>query len=179
MARFRHIWYTGGSEADAVKYLRGFAGAAVYVFGVTALASPPQAGLQLDVAVIDQTKLAVAGVRVELQARPAASLIAITDDEGHASFPGLGPGDYRIFVAHKGFETVRHDIRPAHGVAPKVELTLVPESEKSKIEVTAELTPVEAGATQATSIAGRLAKELPNRPATVADALPLVPGVVR
>ncbi len=38
---------------------------------------------------------------------------------------------------------------------------------------------MEQGSSPPASVSGQLAKELPTRPATVADALPLVPGVVR
>jgi hypothetical protein len=160
--------------------LRGFAGAAFWLYGVTALASPPQAGLQLDVAVVDQSKLAVPGVRVELQSPPAPPVIATTDEDGRASFPGLEPGKYRIFIAQSGFESIHRDVTMARdGVASRLELVLTPAVEKTKIEVTAEATAVETGATQATTVSGKLAKEMPDKPATVADALPLVPGVVR
>ena len=39
--------------------------------------------------------------------------------------------------------------------------------------------PVEAGASTPSTLAGQTARELPGRPATVADALPMLPGVVR
>src|SRR5215471_1398768 len=179
MARFRPIWYIRGSEAGRVKYLRGFAGAAALLYGVSALASPPQAGLQLEIAVIDQSKLAVPGVRVELQSPPAPAIIAITEEHGHASFAGLEPGIYRILIAQPGFEKINRQIRVAGGVAPRLEFTLTPAVERTKVEVTAEATPVETGASPPASVSGQLAKETPGKPATVADALPLVPGVVR
>jgi hypothetical protein len=163
-----------------VKHLRGFAGAVFLLFGVTAPASPPQAGVQLDVAVIDQSKLAVPGVRIELQAPPDPALAVTTDEDGRASFPGLQPGKYRIVIAPPGFETIERELNVTRdGVAPRLTLMLTPAVEKTKIEVTADLTAVEAGATQASAVSGKLAREMPNRPATVADALPLIPGVVR
>jgi hypothetical protein len=143
---------------------------------VTALAGPPQDGLQIDVAVFDQSKLAVPAVRVTLQPPPLA---VSTDENGIASFRGLNPGNYRISVALKGFQSIERDISLTAGPPVRIELTLVPTIEHTKIDVTAEATPVEQGATQPVSVSGQVAKELPSRPATVADALPLIPGVVR
>jgi hypothetical protein len=160
-----------------VKDLRGFAAAAI-VFGAAALASPPQDGLKLEVTVYDQSRLAVPGVRVELQAPPATPISTTTNDEGRAVFPGLASGKYRISIAQPGFEAVDRAIEfPLAG--NRVDVTLIPAAEHTKVEVTAQATPVEQGATQATSVSGKLAKDLPDRPATVSDALPLVPGVVR
>jgi hypothetical protein len=160
--------------------LRGFAGAAFLLYGVTALAGPPQAGVQLDVAVMDQSKLAVPGVRVELLSPPEPPIVTTTDEHGHTSFPGLEPGKYIIHIAQPGFETIQRELNVTRdGVAPRLLFTLIPALEKTKIDVTAEAGAVETAAAQGTSMNGKLVKELPNRPATVADALPLVPGVVR
>jgi hypothetical protein len=57
--------------------------------------------------------------------------------------------------------------------------TLVPALERTQIEVQGTGNTVEQGSSPATSVSGQLAKEMPSRPATVSDALPLVPGVVR
>ena len=58
-------------------------------------------------------------------------------------------------------------------------MTLVPALERTQVEVKGEGSAVEQGSSPATAVSGQLAKEMPSRPATVADALPLVPGVVR
>jgi hypothetical protein len=150
-----------------------------FSFGVAALAGPPQAGIQLDVTVVDQSKLAVPEVRVELRNPPAPPVVASTNEEGRVSFHDLKPGKYRISTVRAGFAAIRQDIDISGEPIPPVVLTLVPTLERTKIDVTADATPVEQGATQASSISGQLAKEMPSKPATVADALPLVPGVVR
>src|SRR5262249_28046613 len=59
------------------------------------------------------------------------------------------------------------------------EVTLVPETRVDSVEVKAVADAVAAGASPAETVQGNTAKQLPNRPATVADALPLIPGVVR
>src|SRR5206468_9269238 len=49
----------------------------------------------------------------------------------------------------------------------------------TSIDVKDAANPIEQGATLPATVSGRIARELPSRPATVADALPLIPGVVR
>ncbi len=58
-------------------------------------------------------------------------------------------------------------------------LTLAPLARNEKLEVKGTATPVEQGASTANTLSGETAKELPGRPATVSDALPMIPGVVR
>jgi hypothetical protein len=144
--------------------------------GVTALAGPPQDGLKIDVAVCDRSKLAVPGVRVVIRNPPLA---VSTDENGLASFPALSPGKYHLSVGLAGFQPIERDVDLTAGFPVRVDLTLVPTLERTKIDVTAEATAVEQGATRPVSVSAQVAKQLPSRPATVADALPLIPGVVR
>ena len=127
-------------------------------------------------AVVDQSKLAVPGVRVDLRS-PLVSIS--TGENGVASFQHLAPGTYHLSIAQKDFEPIERDVTLAAGASERLELVLVPAAERTRIEVTDQATPVEAGGTQGTTVSGRTVKELPSRPATVAEALPLVPGVVR
>jgi len=71
--------------------LRGFAGAVVVWFGVTALSGAPQAGRRLDVSAHDQSSLAIPGVRVEVSAPDLPLRSAETGEDGHALFSGLKP----------------------------------------------------------------------------------------
>ena len=155
-------------SGEPVQFLRGFAGAVVFCATVAAQ--------QIDVAVVDQSRLAVPGVRVDLRS-PLSS--AFTGENGVASFPGLRPGKYHISIAQKGFESIEKDVDLAAGGTQHLELTLVPALERTKIDVTGDASPVEQTSAPGTSVSGATVKELPNRPATVAEALPLVPGVVR
>jgi hypothetical protein len=149
------------------------------ICGWAASANPPQAGLKFEVTVADQGKLAVPAVRVQLKPEDAAALAIDTDANGRAVFPDLKPGKYHLSIAQKGFEPVERDLELAPGAPTLLDVTLTPSLERTQIEVKGEPAAVEQGASPATTVTGQLAKELPNRPATVADALPLVPGVVR
>lgn len=119
-------------------------------------------------------------VRVELQFNGAAIATRDSDQNGQAEFGGLKAGVYGVSAAKEGFERAqKSDVAlPADG-AIGIDLKLSPVARSEKVEVTATASPVEAGATTSTTLAGQTAKELPGRPATVADALPLIPGVVR
>ncbi len=165
---------------------RGLALAALAWTGIALWAAPPQigtqagpqAGLKIEVSVTDQSKLAVPGVRLQLLSS-SAPRTAETDENGRAAFADLAPLKYRLEVHQQGFEAILREIDLADGRAVVVALTLIPEGKHTEVEVKGESTPVEQGANTPTSVSGQLAKELPNRPATVADALPMVPGVVR
>ncbi len=153
--------------------------AAVLVFGVAASASPPQAGLNFEVSVVDQGKLAVPAVRVQLKSGDAMLLAVDTDENGKATFRDLHPGKYHLSIALNGFEPVERDLDLAPGAPTLLDVTLTPSLARTQIEVKGEASAVEQGSSPATTVTGQLAKELPSRPATVAEALPLVPGVVR
>ena len=105
---------------------------------------------------------------------------AVTDVKGQASFSDLEPRPYDISITKEGLEPVRREIDLSMGDSAAVELTLVPAlARRESVEVKATADPVAEGSTAPVVLDGRTAKELPNRPATVTDALPLVPGVVR
>ncbi len=159
--------------------MRGFALAALFAFGVAGWAGPPQASLKIEVAVVDQSKLAVPAVRVQLKSGAAALVALDTDENGRAVFLELRPAKYHLSLAPQGFEPIERDLDLLPGVSLALELTLVPALERTQVEVKGEGSAVEQGSSPATAVSGQLAKEMPNRPATVADALPLIPGVVR
>src|SRR5207247_5560759 len=79
-----------------------------------------------------------------------------------------------------GFEPIRRSIDLSQGESASVELTLVPAlSRRENIEVRGTVSAVEQGASAPSDLPPQTAKELPSRPATVTDALALLPGVVR
>jgi len=104
-----------------------------------------------------------------------------TDEKGHAGFAELKPALYDVTAMKDGFETAQKAGLDLSQRGPvDVELTLVPTlSRQESIEVKGTVAPVAQGASPANELPTESAKELPGRPATVADALPLVPGVVR
>jgi hypothetical protein len=149
-------------------------------FGVTALGSA-LAGVKLEVSVLDQQRLAVPGVRVRLMSGTGPPASAETGQSGHVAFPDLEPGRYTLSLVMPGFETVDRalDLGGSASASLSLELTLVPAQTRTSIDVKDAASPAGHEATSPATVSGKIARELPNRPATVADALPLIPGVVR
>lgn len=159
---------------------RAGAGAAVWLLWVAALSGAPPAGSRLEVTVRDQSAGVIPGVRVELRGGRMQPLTVETGVDGRAVFSGLEPARYHLSTALQGFETQEKEVDLTGAEASlAVSLTLVPSTARAHVDVTAEASPVEQGATTSTTISTELAKNLPDRPATATDALPLVPGVTR
>ncbi len=131
--------------------------------------------------VLDREGHAVRGAHIEVSGAAGVLQSADTDSQGHASIAGLTPGKYRVKTAKDGFQPLeRVDFEMTGAQSPSVELTLLPALvHRESIQVNDTVEPVEQGAAPPSQLPTKLAKELPDRPATVADALPLVPGVVR
>ncbi len=134
----------------------------------------------IDVTVLDQTSQAVPGARVQLKIGQQVVASAETDENGHARFTQLTPARYAIIAAREGFEPAQKvGLDLALDASISVELTLVPLAQRESIDVRDTAAAVEVGASAPSQMSGQSAKGLPNRPATVADALPMIPGVVR
>jgi len=138
------------------------------------------AGVAVEVDVSDPTQQPVPGVR--LTWKQGATLVASgeTDARGVATFHLSGAGQYSLSAVKEGFQSLtKNDLEVAPGSAT-VELTLVERlSSHQTVDVEASVPPVEQGASTPTKLPPEVARELPARPANVAEALPLVPGVVR
>ena len=152
---------------------------ALALLGRAAMASPE--GAAIAVSVVDSSGLPVAGV--ELQLRLGHTLVSHTqtDPQGHATFSALLPGRYEISAVKANFETARKpDLSLAPNAAISLELTLVPTITHSEtVEVQSSTSPVEQVAATPATLTAVAAKDLPSQPATVSDALPMIPGVVR
>src|ERR1035441_8189294 len=70
----------------------------------------PQAGLEIEVSVVDQSKLAVPAVRVQLKSGDVAPIALDTDENGRAVFLDLRPAKYRLSLAPQGFEPIGRDL---------------------------------------------------------------------
>ncbi len=148
----------------------------------TALAQQPAATATIRVIAQDEMEKAVAGVQVQLKGAGTVVTTAVTDEKGEALLANLLPGTYEIVVSQEAFETLTQSgIAATAGTLVEVKFTLVPKikvKEEIRIEGSA-VTPIEQGASPATSLQGAEAKQLPNKATQVSDALPMIPGVVR
>src|ERR1017187_5872315 len=138
--------------------MRGLALAAVLAFGVAVWAGPPQPAVKIEIAVVDQSKLAVPAVRLQLTSGGDAPIALDTDENGLAVFLQLRPAKYHLSLAQKGFEPVERDLDLSPGVSLSLELTLVPARERTQIEVKGEepcSTAVEQGSSPSTAVSGQ------------------------
>ncbi len=148
--------------------------------GIVASAAP-QADLTLDVQVLNQSAKPIPAIQVDLKSGNKSYPSQQTNPDGRVRFLNLQPGSYTVSAAKEGFETVsKADIELGRSAPTSVELILVPSlARKESIEVKGEAPSVEQGATTSNEVTAKTVKELPGRPATVSDALPLLPGVIR
>jgi hypothetical protein len=169
--------YNCQTKVIAVRTLALFAIACLAVFGAVA-----PAGLTIAITVADTQSRPVPGVRVSLYSKQSEAALATitTDVKGQASFSDLVDRPYSIAIQHDGFEPLRREVDLTLGQSAAVAVTLVPAmARKESIEVSAQADPVDSGSAPPVVLDGKTVKELPGRPANVADALPMVPGVVR
>ena len=130
----------------------------------------------ITVTTANQAHQPVAGVRVELRAAQHTVASADTDAQGHAAFTTVPAAPYSITAAKPEFQTV--EIHDLHGPV-SLDVTMVPAlAHTDSIDVAATATPLDQTPPSST-VEAPVARELPGRPSTVSDALPLLPGVVR
>jgi Carboxypeptidase regulatory-like domain len=105
---------------------------------------------------------------------------AQSDDQGRVTFTSLKPAHYEIQASKDGFDTGREpDLDLTQGAAPFHLTVVLSATRKDSVEVRETVTPVDQSSSAPTSLPVRIAKDLPIRPATVSDALPLLPGIAR
>jgi hypothetical protein len=102
-----------------------------------------------------------------------------TPASGMVEFANVACGKATLHVSKAGFEPGETAIEVGAQSVVDVSMTLNPQIVRSSVEVTAAPSPVEQSSSQNYEIRPAEVKALPSNPATAADALPLVPGVVR
>ncbi len=147
-----------------------------------AIAQQARTGARLRVTTHDEAERAVTAVVVELKRGGVVVTKATTDDKGVADLTNVAPGTYDVVVSKEGLETLNQPGVTITADAPvEVNFTVVPKvnlSDSVTVEAGAD-THVEKAASTPSELGRTTIKELPGKPATVKDTLPLVPGVVR
>ncbi|HEX4227769.1 MAG TPA: carboxypeptidase regulatory-like domain-containing protein [Bryobacteraceae bacterium] len=136
-------------------------------------------GREIDVVIRDSDSRPIPNAVVVLSLEGKAGTVADTDATGSVRFRHLLGSQYLISVKKDGFQPVENSAVSLAGMKlDRLEFTLLPLRHKEQVDVKAtgdKLNTSSAG----NEVATAAARELPTRPATVGDALPLVPGVVR
>jgi hypothetical protein len=153
--------------------------AAFLLWQAVTIAAAATADLSIQVSVIDTSGQPVAGVRVELKTGRNTVSTATTDQAGHAEFRSLEPARYEIDATKDTFEPVqKSDLDLAQSLS--LELTMVPAlARRDSIEVKGEAASVDQAGSTPSTLHVHTITELPGRPSTASDALPLIPGIVR
>jgi hypothetical protein len=136
----------------------------------------------LHLQVNDEKGTAIPGALVESTFQGKALSTASTDDKGSVTIIPQTAGQVDLTISKSGFVTSQTSINvPSASTPTQVDVVLTQSSlSKQQIEVTA--TGSEATtetSSRASTIAPAQAKQTPTKPATLIDALPLVPGVTR
>lgn len=144
------------------------------------LASSAQQPCTLRVTVLDTKGNPIPEARISVRLEGHELFRTTSDAQGLVHISGITSGRYDLVAEKTGFFSSSQPINLI-GAESAVELTLSPRRVSSdKVEVRADAPGSERqSASSSTTLQRDEIKSLPNRPATVADALPLVPGVVR
>lgn len=158
-----------------------FARTLILIAGFASLATAQNIpNFRLDVAVADSAGHPVNGVLVHLTDDQKHQRSGETDEIGHLLFTNLRPGRYDLTAEKAGFLPLAQQGIEVRDRFTSIELVLpalLPRTEN--IEVRGTIMAVEESASVVNKLPPGTARELPSRPSTVADALPLTPGVVR
>jgi Carboxypeptidase regulatory-like domain/TonB-dependent Receptor Plug Domain len=145
------------------------------------LPSAAQGQSAIQVSVHDGAGTPVRDVEAHLKRNGVDVSSEVTNDQGKIVFPRLPADEYELTISKPGFESLSQSVVIDPQGTTEVEFTLIPKLERTdRVEVQASANvEVEQTSSTATNLNPHDIKALPNRPTTVTDTLPLVPGVVR
>jgi hypothetical protein len=170
-----------GSERSNLRLVR----MTVMLAAVAVVVVLPMKGQQaspVTVRVHTESGVPVEGARVRVEQSASRVVERLATSNGTVDFLALGPGTYQILVTSQGYEPSSQAlVLTSTQRELEVDFTLVPTLEvKQSIEVRGSTQPeVEQTSTPPSELHRDEVKSLPGRPASVADTLPLVPGITR
>ena len=139
----------------------------------------PVCSAKLVAVVWDESQLPIPGATVEIKLADQRLAATTTTENGRAEFVWCKPGRFAITASSEGFETSAQGFEWKAGFAESLQLTLKPAASKQSIDVQDTASPIDVVSKASVAVGGEIARELPSRPATVADALPMIPGIAR
>jgi hypothetical protein len=135
----------------------------------------------LQISVRDSAGKPISGATITIKLDGAPVQTGTTNDQGKASFSNLPPGELKYTVLKVGFQPLEEQSLSVNEDSPGgLEITLIPRIQvHQSVDVKADDTPANKGSSPPQTMEREQAKSLPQRPATITDALPKLPGVVR
>jgi hypothetical protein len=178
----------GSSEPDRLRsrFIPGVAALLLlfYIIAPAQQSNQPGQSSLIRIITYDEASSPVLGVTVQIKRDNGVVSAVVTDEKGEAAAKNLAPGRYEVVVSKEGFETrAQQDVTLSAASAVEIKFTLTPKialSEKVEISASASAAVApEQTASVATELQVDQIKNLPSKPTSVSDALPLVPGVIR
>jgi Carboxypeptidase regulatory-like domain len=162
--------------------------AAVFVIGM-ALCCPGKApgsddvhAYSLNINVIDEKNQPLPGATVEVRANQKLFTSATTNAAGKVALTLNATGSYSLVIQKKGYLPTETTLEVSESnAAPEIDVVLSETAlSQQSVEVKGEASnPVTQPASSPATLAPAQTTNTPLRPATVVDALPLIPGIVR
>lgn len=156
------------------------------VFAALSVAFAMFAGAGTDdsvqIVITDTKTQPIAGATLEVRQAGKVVESATTDEHGIVTLIVPAGERYELTVSRNGYVTTQSVLDLEGGKAPEQVEVVMPQSALSKQEIEVSATasnPTAESASVPATINTQQAKVTPGKPATVADTLPLVPGVVR
>ena len=134
----------------------------------------------LRVGVHDKDQKPVAGATIAIRVNGKIIRSLKTDGHGEATVSNLPLASFQLEISKEGFEPVNREIVPAKGESSmEVEAALISKLQSRETVVVTGTETLDKGGSSSQDVDRQQAKESAERPATVADALPLLAGIVR
>jgi hypothetical protein len=138
---------------------------------------------RVSIIVHNESGVAVTGAAVQVAGEGQPSTRVTTGADGKAELSGLPAGEYSISISHEGFEQSVQSVSISDERQQiEMDVTLTSKLRRTdKVDVLADAQDIDVQAATPAAAELRSAEvaELPSRPLSVSDALPLVPGVNR
>jgi hypothetical protein len=151
----------------------------VAALGIAAARGQSAGPCTLEVTVVDTKALPILNARVELKLADRVVAQADTIESGALRFLDLRPGVYALSVRKEGFDPFENNQLQLTTGFNQTTAALKIVTRTDSVEVRGTVLEVEETTSKPNTLPPEKAKELPSRPATVADVLPLTPGVFR
>ncbi len=158
-------------------------GSVALLCGLLWASGPSDVGAySINLSVIDEKNQPVPNATVEVRANGGLLSTAITSAAGKVTLAVTAAGSYSLSIQKKGYLPTETTLQVSESTAPQDIDVLLSEAALSQqsVEVKGEASnPVTEPASSQATLPTAQAKNTALRPATLADALPLVPGIVR
>ncbi|HEY6967764.1 MAG TPA: carboxypeptidase regulatory-like domain-containing protein [Candidatus Angelobacter sp.] len=134
----------------------------------------------LRITVHDKDQKPVAGATITLKFNANQTRTIKTNENGEATASNLPLSQFQLSISKNGYQAITQQIVPAKGESTiEVEVALVPKLQNRETMTVESSDTLEKGGSSSQDLERQDAKKAPERPATIADALPLLAGVVR